>query len=71
MAELYKSAVIEQPGLARCEDFTSAIVKMSEHVKSTQGEYKQGANVWRETFIYQDKEYRIDLENIRGINLVE
>ena len=71
LAELYSTAIAKEPGLARCKDFTSAIIRMSEHVKTTQGEYKQGANVWRETFYYQGKEYRIDLENIRGINPVE
>ncbi|MCR5763621.1 MAG: hypothetical protein K6G00_09605 [Treponema sp.] len=71
LMELYTSAVEQQPGMARCKDFTAAIVRMSEYVKKTQGEYKQGVNVWREPFEYQDKDYRIDLENLHGINLVE
>lgn len=43
---------------------------MSEAVKATLG-ITNGGNVMREKFSYQGKEYRIDLENLRGINLVE
>lgn len=70
LAELYSTAVAKEPGLAKCKGFTSAIVRMSEAVKSTSG-VATGGNVMRETFTYQGKEYRIDLENLRGINLVE
>ena len=70
LQELYDKAITKEPGLAKCKDFTSAIVRMSEFVKSTSG-VASGGNVMRETFIYQRKEYRIDLENLRGINLVE
>ena len=70
LAELYAIAVAQDPGLARCEDFKAAIIKMSAAVKLTPG-VASGGNVMRETFIYQGKEYRIDLENLRGINLVE
>lgn len=70
LTELYSTAIAKEPGLAKCKDFTSAIVRMSEAVKSTQG-IATGGNVMREKFSYQGEEYRIDLENLRGINLVE
>jgi hypothetical protein len=70
LAELYSTAIAKEPGLAKCKDFTSAIVRMSEAITSTPG-IATGGNVMREKFSYQGKEYRIDLENLRGINLVE
>ena len=70
LAELYSTAIAKEPGLAKCKDFTSAIVRISESVKNTSG-VASGGTVMRETFSYQGKEYRIDLENLRGINLVE
>jgi len=43
---------------------------MSEAVKDTKGTSGGGTDM-REKFEYSGKEYRIDLENLRGINLVE
>jgi len=68
LQKLYDDSILVEPGLKNCKDFTSAIVKMSEYVKKTSGEYI-GGNVWRETFNYAGKQYRIDLENLRGSNL--
>ena len=43
---------------------------MSESIKATKGT-SGGGTVMCEKFEYSGKEYRIDLENLRGINLVE
>ena len=70
LSELYAKAVVAQPWLSRCKDFRAAIIRMSEAVKDTKGT-SGGGTVMREKFEYSGKEYRIDLENLRGINLVE
>ena len=70
LSELYAKAVVAQPGLSRCKDFRAAIIRMSEAVKDTKGT-SGGGTVMRDEFKYSGKSYRIDLENLRGINLVE
>ena len=67
---LYTTTAVIEPGLIKSNEFISAIIRMSEVVKNVPGTSGEG-NVMRETFVYQDREYRIDLENLRGINLVE
>ena len=70
LMELYTSAVSKEPGLGRCEGFRSAIIRMSKSIRNVHGIF-DGGNVMRESFKYQGKDYRIDLENLRGTNLVE
>jgi len=43
---------------------------MSEAIKDTKST-SGGGTVMRDEFEYSEKIYRIDLENLRGINLVE
>ncbi len=68
LAALYNQIAEQNPKLAKSEEFRTALIKMSVNIKKTQG-IVQGGNVFREEFIYNGQLYRIDLENLRGVNL--
>jgi RHS repeat-associated protein len=71
LSKLYNDASAIDPGLRNSKEFQSAIIKMSEKIKKSVGGFSQVGNVLREEFTYKNKLYRVDLENLRGTNLVE